>query len=100
MIRNSEELKDRSHSRLSMTLGLILIILGIALVLLGAYLAYEAYMTYKPLIPKSPNLTVTLTSSMYELLNLVIKIGFLAIVIWAGSILLTKGVNILVRSTS
>lgn len=74
--------------------GLVMLAVGLAVVGFGAYLAYEAYMTYRPLLPAAPSLEKSITNTVYELLNLVIKLGFLGAMIWAGSIILGKGVEV------
>lgn len=77
--------------------GLVMLSVGLGIVGYGAYLAYDAYVTYRPLLPAAATLEKSITNTVYELLNLVIKLGFLGAMIWAGSIVLGKGVD-LVRS--
>ena len=74
--------------------GLIMLAVGLAIVGFGAYLAYDAYVTYRPLLPAAATLEKSITNTVYELLNLVIKLGFLGAMIWAGSIVLGKGVEV------
>ncbi len=77
--------------------GLVMLFIGLGIVGFGAYLAYDAYVTYRPLLPAASTLEKSITNTVYELLNLVIKLGFLGAMIWAGSIVLSKGVDV-VRS--
>ncbi len=48
-------------------------------------------------MPRTSDLAAAITGTVYELLNLIIRIGFLAILVWAGSILLSKGIEVLER---
>jgi len=75
----------------------MMLFVGLGIVGFGAYLAYDAYITYKPLLPAAATLEKSITNTVYELLNLVIRLGFLGAMIWAGSIVLSKGVDV-VRS--
>ena len=77
-----------------LAVGLVMLAAGLAIVGIGAYLAYDAYMTYEPLLPAAQTLEKSITNTVYELLNLVIKLGFLGAMIWAGSVILSKGVDL------
>jgi len=63
-------------------IGVIVLLLGLIIVLIGAYLAYEAYQTYKPVLPKGSSLDEAITNTAYELVNLVLKLGFLGVMVW------------------
>jgi len=78
-------------------IGVIVLLLGLIIVLIGAYLAYEAYQTYKPVLPKGSSLDEAITNTAYELVNLVLKLGFLGVMVWGGSILLKNGLNAVVE---
>jgi len=73
--------------------GLILVVMGLIIIVAGVYLAYNAYQEYKPILPKAASLDEAITNTAYELVNLVLKLGFLGIIIWAGGILLKHGVH-------
>lgn len=74
--------------------GVAILLAGVLIVVSGAFLAFEAYLNYRPLLPAGGDLQTSITNTVYELLNLVIKLGFLGAMIWAGSILLGKGVDL------
>jgi len=78
-------------------IGTILLVIGIGIVVFGAFLAYDAYNTYKPVLPRAESLEQAITNTSYELVNLVLKLGFLGVMIWAGSVLLNHGVSALVE---
>lgn len=79
----------------SLIIGLAVLAVGTGLVLFGAFLAYDAYINYRPLLPAGSDLQSSITNTAYELLNLVIRLGFLGAMIWAGSIILGRGVDLL-----
>ncbi len=79
-------------------IGLMLVIIGIAIVGLGAYLAYDAYQTYKPVLPKASSLDQAITNTTYELVNLVLKLGFLGILVWSGGMILNHGISSVIES--
>lgn len=74
--------------------GIAILLAGVLIVVFGAFLAFDAYLNYRPLLPAGGDLQSSITNTVYELLNLVIKLGFLGAMIWAGSILLGKGVDL------
>lgn len=74
--------------------GMAILLVGVLIVILGAFLAFDAYHNYRPLLPAGEDLQSSITNTVYELLNLVIKLGFLGAMIWAGSILLGKGIDL------
>ncbi|MGC8975784.1 MAG: hypothetical protein ACP5KB_06290 [Thermoprotei archaeon] len=74
--------------------GVAILLAGVLIVVFGAFLAFDAYLNYRPLLPAGEDLQSSITRTVYELLNLVIKLGFLGAMIWAGSILLGKGVEL------
>lgn len=77
------------------TLGLIIVLVGVSLTIFTFYLAYNAYMSYKPLLPPTGDLSLAITNTSFELINLVAKIAFLGVMLWASSILLRYGVGII-----
>jgi len=79
-------------------MGLILVIIGLIIILTGVYLAYNAYQEYKPILPKATSLDEALTNTAYELVNLVLKLGFLGVIIWGGGILLKHGIHATLES--
>ncbi len=76
-------------------IGLALIIIGVILVLIVFYEGYSAYNTYELEADINTNETATILNISAEaLINLLIKIAFLGIALAAGSILLSKGVQL------
>lgn len=86
--------------RQSLITGLAVLAVGVCLVLFGAFLAYDAYINYRPLLPVGSDLQSSITNTAYELLNLIIRLGFLGAMIWAGSIILSRGVDLLKATIS
>ena len=81
----------------SMITGLILTCIGSLIVIIGAYLAYQCFQTYTPILPRAESLSEALTNTTYELVNLVLKLGFLGVMIWGGSVLLRYGAHIIIE---
>lgn len=73
------------------------VVLGLSIVLAGVILAYIAYSTYEPLLPQTKNLDEALTYIAYELINLVVKLGFLGLMIWGGGVLAKHGIQALLE---
>jgi hypothetical protein len=80
------------------TLGFALVIAGLIIVLLGAYLAYDAYQIYRPVLPKASTLDQAITNTTYELVNLVLKLGFLGILVWSGGMILNHGISSVIEA--
>lgn len=78
--------------------GLVVTVLGLAITALGVLLAYNAYMNYSPILPKATSLDEAITNTVYELLNLVLKLGFLGVMLWAGTALLKNGLSTLIEA--
>lgn len=78
-------------------LGFSLVILGLMLLIIVVWLAYSAYLTYAPLLPKAKSLDEAITYTVYELLNLVLKLGFLGIILGCSSIALKYGISMIVE---
>jgi len=77
----------------SFALGSAILALGVVLLVFTFYLAYIAYSNYRPILPSSSDLSEAITNTTFELLNLVGKIAFLGVMVWASSILLKNGVE-------
>ena len=73
------------------------LVLGLAIILVGVLLAYIAYETYKPVLHEAESLDKTLSYIAYELINLVVKLGFLGLMIWGGGILAKHGIHALLE---
>jgi len=71
----------------------ILIWSGALIVIFSAILGIYMFYTYSPLLPAGGTLEESLSFTVYELMNIVIRIAFLGIAIWAGAILMSKGIE-------
>lgn len=78
-------------------LGFTLTALGVALLIIVAWLAYVAYSTYTPILPRARALDEAITNTVYELLNLVLKLGFLGVLLGCSSVALKHGISMLVE---
>jgi hypothetical protein len=76
-------------------IGLSVTIVGLVVVLVGAFLAYKAYVDYRPLHPSSPSLSEAITGATFDLVNVAAKIGFIALIIWAGGLIMARGIEVL-----
>jgi hypothetical protein len=71
-----------------------MISLGVALVLLGVFLALYEFMN----VTVSPATGSSLSTSFADVLNvaayMLVKLGFLAVIVWGGSLLIGKALQI------
>jgi len=74
----------------------IIIAAGIFLVIFAAYLAYGDYKTFSPaLSQQSQDVGGVLSSVISSLLVLAMKLGYLGILVWGGSLLIKHGIQLL-----
>ncbi|MEM1562065.1 MAG: hypothetical protein QXV75_03640 [Candidatus Bathyarchaeia archaeon] len=75
--------------------GLGLILIGIVLIVLAAYIAYQSFYSYR--LPwfytQASNIEAAIISLVNTLVELAARLGFLGLMVWAGSILLRYGVQ-------
>jgi Na+/phosphate symporter len=92
----SEAVGTPSSSRTASIIGLSLVALGIILLLIVFYAGYHTYQTYKleSKVQASDAATI-LNISAQILVNMLVKLAFLGVALAAGSILLSKGVDLL-----
>ena len=76
-------------------LGLTVTLIGLIVVLLGVSLAYKAYTGYKPLKPSSQSLNEAITGATFDLVNIAAKIGYIALIVWAGGLLMARDIELL-----
>ncbi|ABM80164.1 hypothetical protein [Hyperthermus butylicus] len=81
--------------RLELLMATILIVIGVVVVVAGALAAYHAYAMYNPVLPPAERLDQAIAYTSYELVNLAARLGFLGLMIWAGSVLLLRGIELL-----
>ncbi len=85
-------------AKTGLAIGLVLILIGVAMVGFSFYEAYRAYLNYKPVVPQGgSNLAEAVSNASFELINLAARLAFVGIMVWAGSVMLKYGVG-LVRS--
>ncbi|MET1160465.1 MAG: hypothetical protein ABWW65_05835 [Thermoprotei archaeon] len=79
-------------------IGLAVLLIGVVIIIFSISLAFNAYETYKPILPQAKSLDEAITNTAYELVNLVLKLGFLGIIVWGGGLLLRHGIGMLIES--
>lgn len=79
---------------LDKVLGPILLSIGVGLILFVVYIAYNEYLSISGVV-----FSRTLQTSLVEILSLfsliAIKVIFLSLIIWGGSLLISNGVKLL-----
>jgi len=77
----------------------IIISIGIALILFAAYLAYSDYKTYSPQLQfqQTSDVNGLLSSTITSLLVLAMKLGYLGILVWGGSLIMKYGIQLLIK---
>lgn len=78
-------------------LGIALFIVGTGVVVFGMILAFEAYQSYTPSLPQAQTADEAIGNALNSIVILAVKIGFLAVMMWGGGILLRHGVGLLVE---
>ena len=73
--------------------GYALLGAGVAVILLGVGSAYSAYLSFGG-VRLGTDLGSVLSGSAEELISLAVRLGFLGLVIWGGSVLLSYGVKL------
>jgi len=81
-------------------LGFTLTIIGALLVIVPAIIALQMFYTYALPALSTTTIEESILALIYLLAEIAIRLGFLGITVWAGSILLKHGLSILfTRST-
>lgn len=82
--------------RIGKAIALALVGLGVALLLFSFYQAFQAYTNYKPVMPQvSGDLAQAVTNASFELINLAARLAFIGVMVWAGSVVLRNGIDLL-----
>ncbi len=76
-------------------LELLLIAVGLIVILAGAFLAFEAYESYEAPMAGCGDVEGAVTAATLSLVDVAARIGFIALIIWAGSLILSKGIELL-----
>ncbi len=75
--------------------GIILVLIGLAMLGFSFYEAYNAYLNYKPVMPSAgEDLAQAVSSASFELINLAARLAFIGIMVWAGAVVLKYGVEL------
>lgn len=77
---------------LSPSLRFAMISVGIALIVIGAALAAWAFFTSP--FSKAASVSDSFVNTLNVITYLVVKLGFLSVVVWAGSVLLSRAAQI------
>jgi len=72
----------------------ILLWSGASLVIFSSILGIVMFYQYSPILPVGAGIEESLAYTVYELMNIVIRIAFLGIAIWGGAILMSKGIEL------
>lgn len=80
--------------------GFSLVILGVFFIVVAVIIAFQSFYGY--MLPEitGKNIDEVITSLVNALVNIAVRLGFLGIIVWAGSILLKYGIQALKPSTS
>jgi len=80
-------------SWVKMGVGLALIAVGLAMLLIVFYTAYQAALTFKLEFKGGGSLAEAISENSRVLIELLVRVAFLAVALAAGSIVLGKGVE-------
>ena len=89
--------KTIKTSRDGRSIGIGLMIIGLAILALSIFLAYQGFTYYKPVTPSAGDPVSAFTQASFELINLAGKLAFLGVMVWASSIILNTGVKLFRR---
>jgi hypothetical protein len=95
-MKNKESYGCKVIMKANVSLGLVLILIGVIMVAFSFYEAYVAYQNYKPVVPAGgSNLAEAVSNASFELINLAARLAFVGIMVWAGSVILKYGVSLI-----
>ncbi|MCS7139414.1 MAG: hypothetical protein N3F04_00705 [Candidatus Nezhaarchaeota archaeon] len=77
--------------------GVGLIVVGAALIVLAAVMAYFSFYGYQlPRFQAQPSgIEATIAALVFALVEVAVRLGFLGVMVWAGSVLLRYGIQAL-----
>ncbi|BAN90920.1 hypothetical protein [Aeropyrum camini] len=78
----------------SISVGAFLIILGLGMVGFVFYTAYDAYNTFRVEVEPAASIAEAITVNSSILIDMLVKVAFLAIALAAGSVVLSRGVDL------
>lgn len=74
-----------------LVLPIVLVAIGVAVVVTGAYLALKEFISYEPVSFMLGSIEQSISTTISAVVNLVIRIALIATAIWGGSLLLRYG---------
>jgi hypothetical protein len=87
-----QEVGKREKAGSGRYIGIALIAVGAAVVLAAVAVAFNAFYTYKvPVLVGGSSLDELISRLLNVLVELAVRLGFLGIAIWGGSILIKQG---------
>lgn len=89
----------RSSTDIHTIVAVVMLSIGLAIVVHGAYTAYTAFEQASLQVPELKTLEEALVYITNNLLSLAIKLAFLGLYIWTGSILIVRGIDMFKRPT-
>ncbi|GBF08336.1 hypothetical protein apy_00610 [Aeropyrum pernix] len=78
----------------SVGVGALLIILGLAMVGFVFYTAYDAYRSFRVNVEPATSIAEAITVNSSILIDMLVRVAFLAIALAAGSVVLSRGVDL------
>lgn len=72
-------------------LPLVLVATGITIVIISAYLALKEFINYRTIDSSSSSIEQSISITVNTIVNLAVRIAFIAAAIWSGSILIKYG---------
>ena len=74
---------------------ILLLILGVVFVITSVVLAYTSFYSYKVSTVQGASVEDVITSLVNALVDIAVRLGFLGLIVWAGSILLKHGITLI-----
>jgi hypothetical protein len=78
---------------------ILLLILGMVFIITAAVIAYVSFYGYKVPVVQGASVEDVITSLINALVDIAVKLGFLGLTVWAGSILLKHGISLIKPET-
>jgi hypothetical protein len=75
--------------------AILLLILGVVFVITAVVLAYISLYGYKVPTVQGASVEDVITSLVNALVDIAVRLGFLGLIVWAGSILLKHGITLI-----
>lgn len=92
VIQEGEEKRKTGGSKY---IGVALIVLGVVVVLAAVAVAFNSFYSYRVPVVAGSSLDELIPKLLNVLVELAVRLGFLGLCIWGGSILIKHGVSLL-----